>query len=79
MPLNGDPLSEDVRDTEEDIVVAAAKHVDMARKQCLFFIAKKGEAKLHVEEGRPHGQQTYTFVAKDFAQNMYVPANVAAV
>ena len=67
---------EDVRDAEEDLVVAAAKHVEMARKQRLYFISKKGEAKHHADELRPQHQRTYTFVA-DFAQNMYVP-NFAA-
>jgi hypothetical protein len=67
---------EPVRDAEEDLIIAAAKHVEMARKQRLYFVAKKEEARIHAELGLPQCKQTYTFVA-DFAQNMYVP-NFAA-
>ena len=41
---------ERIRDNKEDLVVAAVKHVDMARKQRYLFIAKKGEARLHAQE-----------------------------
>ena len=55
---------------------AAARHVDMARKQRHLFVTKKEEAVLHHEQKKKQEQRTYTFVA-DFAQNMYVP-NFAA-
>jgi hypothetical protein len=61
---------------EEDLVLHAAKHVEMARKQRMLFVAKKEEAKLHSETNMAMVNRTYTFVA-DFAQNMYVP-NFAA-
>ena len=53
-------------------MINAAKHVNMARKQRLLFIAKKEKAKEDVRNGVKQEDRVYTFVA-DFAQNMYLP------
>ena len=57
---------------QEQLVVKAAKHVDMARQQRLLFVHKKEEAKDHALKGTPQESRVYTYVA-DFAQNMYIP------
>ena len=77
---NGIPLTDDERlqldDADlaehEQIVINAAKHVNMARKQRLLFIAKKEKAKEDARNGVKQEDRVYTFVA-DFAQNMYLP------
>jgi hypothetical protein len=56
----------------EEIVIKAAKHVMMARKQRLLFIKKKEDAKRDAKANIKQDARVYTFVA-DFAQNMYVP------
>jgi hypothetical protein len=73
---DNDEHQEPLRDAEEDLIIAAGKHVEMARIQRLLFVSKKEEAKLHAAMDMPQEQRTYTFVA-DFAQNMYIP-NFAA-
>jgi hypothetical protein len=55
---------------QDQIVIDAAKHVKMARKQRELFVLKKEEAKREAKNVQEEG--TYTFVA-DFAQNMYLP------
>lgn len=75
VPL-GDDKQEALRDQQEDLIVNAAKHVQMARAQRMLFVEKKQEARDHALQKKPRGQRTYTFVA-DFAQNMYIP-NFAA-
>jgi hypothetical protein len=55
------------RETEEqeDLVIEAAKHVQMVKAQRLLFVKKKQEALISA-----NCLQTLTFVC-DFAQNMY--------
>jgi hypothetical protein len=72
-PVNGEDAH---LEEEEDLVLHAAKHVEMARKQRELFVAKKEEANLHCETNVEMVNKTFTFVA-DFAQNMYIP-NFAA-
>jgi hypothetical protein len=82
LPLLDDPPAlnplqeEQLRDEEEDLVLAAGRHVMMARAQREYFNTKKIEAREHASAKRPQHHRTYTFVA-DFAQNMYLP-NFAA-
>ena len=57
---------------QEDLVVQAAKHVDMARQQRQLFVRKKAEAKEDATKQVIQEERCYTFVA-DFAQNMYLP------
>ena len=56
----------------EDIVIKAAKHVMMARKQRLLFIKKKEDAKRDAIANKKQDERMYTFMA-DFAQNIYIP------
>ena len=56
----------------EQIVIDAAKHVMMARRQRLLFIKKKEDAKRDAKKKVKQDERVYTFVA-DFAQNMYLP------
>ena len=55
---------------KEDVVLRAAKHVRMARKQRELFIEKKRVAL--EDANKPQEGRVHCFVA-DFAQNMYVP------
>jgi hypothetical protein len=59
----------------EGLVLAAAKHVRMARSQRLMFVNKKSEA-LNSATNLTPMKRTYTYVC-DFAHNMYLP-NFAA-
>jgi hypothetical protein len=63
-----------VNEEQEQLVLEAAKHVEMARAQRQLFVAKKLEAKAKVN--LPQEERTYTYVC-DFTQNMYLP-NFAA-
>ena len=75
---NTDQVDTNVQDCnleeQEDLVVKAAHHVMMARRQRELFNFKKQKARDTV--GCEREQRTYTYVA-DFAQNMYLP-NFAA-
>ena len=70
-----DAAIDEIRE-EEDIVVAAAKHVEMAKSQRQMFNLKKERAKEDRRKNTKRELRTYTFVA-DFAQNMCLP-NFAA-
>ena len=70
--LNKNTENNEDLETQEDIVLKAAKHVEMARKQRLLFNNKKREARADRLADKPHEDRSFCFVA-DFAQNMYVP------
>jgi hypothetical protein len=61
-------------EADEQLVLDAAKHVEMARAQRMLFNQKKNDSLLLA--GAATELRTYTFVC-DFAQNMYLP-NFAA-
>ena len=54
----------------EELVLFAAKHVDMARKQRLLFNKKKEEA--YADRDKPKEEKSMCFVC-DYSQNCYVP------
>ena len=72
LALDDDDDDDDVNEMEmsEERVLAAAKHVDRAKKQRELFNLKKQEAK--DDKDTPRGERSSCFVA-DFAQNMNVP------
>jgi hypothetical protein len=71
--VNYDKLEKETEEQEE-LILTASHHVEMARKQQQLFIGKKEAAKQ--TRDLPPSQRTYCFVC-NFAQNMYLP-NFAA-
>ena len=59
-------------DKQEQLVMDAALHVDMARRQRDYFRDKKEEAFLDREIGKPLHERCITWVA-DYAQNVSLP------
>jgi hypothetical protein len=57
-------------DSQEALVLQAAKHVKMAKVQRELFNLKKDEA--YSDRDKPKQERTFTFVA-DYSQNMYLP------
>ena len=62
---------DELKETRETLVLQAAKHVVMARKQRQVFIEKKEEA--FNTRDLPRDQRKYCFVA-DYAQNCCIPS-----
>ena len=59
-------------DKQEKLVMDAAHHVEMAKRQRDYFRDKKEEAYLDRQTGKPMNERCVTWVA-DYAQNVSVP------
>ena len=63
--------SQQLKESQESLVLNAAKHVKMAREQRELFVTKKAEAV--ATRSLPRDQRKFCFVA-DYAQNLSIPS-----
>ncbi len=62
----------EVKEAREQLLLDAAKHVQMAREQIALYRAHVAEAVCDATDGKSHSERRYSFVV-DYGQNMQVP------